>query len=145
MGMTVEKLMTAPVVSVREDATVIEACRLLLRHHISGLPVVDAEGYLVGMITESDLMGLLSEPARSGAPVTEYMHSPCATLSPDDSLLFALDEFRRCGYRRLPVIAEDGRPLGVMARREFVRFVAEVHLRVGERGVAELEPAVVAL
>lgn len=143
MGMTVEKLMTSPVVSVREDATVIEACRLLLRHHISGLPVVDAEGFLVGMITESDLMGLLSEPARSGAAVTEFMHSPCATLSADDSLLFALDEFRRCGYRRLPVISEVGRPLGIMARREFVRFVAEVHLRVGERAEVELEPLVI--
>lgn len=144
MGMTVEKLMTAPVVSIREDASVVEACRLLLRHHISGLPVVDAEGYLVGMVTESDLMGLLSEPARTDSQVVQYMHSPCATLGPSDSLLFALDEFRRCGYRRLPVITEDGRPLGIMARREFVRFVAEVHLRRGSPPEYELAPTSIA-
>ncbi|MBX3414251.1 MAG: CBS domain-containing protein [Pirellulales bacterium] len=138
MGMTVEKLMTAPVVSICEDATVFEACRLLLRHHISGLPVVDAQGYLVGIVTESDLMGLLLEPAHADTPVADYMTRPCVSLRPDDSLLAALEEFRCHGYRRLPVVSDDGRPLGVMARREFVRFVAEVHLRLGEPAGREM-------
>ena len=54
-----KSLMTPRPITVRDDATIAEAANLMLRHKISGLPVVDAEGTLVGIITESDIFRLV--------------------------------------------------------------------------------------
>ena len=54
--MKIGEVMTHPVVSVRSDASVLEAGKLMLKHDIGGLPVVDAEGLLIGIVTERDFL-----------------------------------------------------------------------------------------
>src|ERR1700747_2654736 len=54
--MKVSEVMTRRVVSISPEATIFEAVRLMLKHHISGLPVVAAKGKLVGIVTESDFL-----------------------------------------------------------------------------------------
>jgi CBS-domain-containing membrane protein len=54
--MQVRDVMTANVISVSAQATILEAARTMLRNRISGLPVVDAEGRLLGMVTEGDFL-----------------------------------------------------------------------------------------
>jgi CBS domain-containing protein len=54
--MQVRDVMTANVISVAAQATILEAARTMLRNRISGLPVVDADGRLVGMVTEGDFL-----------------------------------------------------------------------------------------
>ncbi len=54
--MQAKDVMTSPVVSIRPDAAVLEAVRMMLQRHISGLPVIDKDGRLVGMVTEGDLL-----------------------------------------------------------------------------------------
>ena len=55
--MKVRDIMTSPVVSIEPESTVLEAVRIMLERHISGLPVVDKEGRLVGIVTEGDFSG----------------------------------------------------------------------------------------
>ncbi|MGQ9887308.1 MAG: CBS domain-containing protein [Aggregatilineales bacterium] len=57
--LTVEKVMTRRVLTVRPDTTIIDAARVMLENKVSGLPVVDSDGQLVGMITESDVFRML--------------------------------------------------------------------------------------
>src|SRR5512134_2649192 len=54
--MKASDVMTPTILSVPPDAALMQAVRLMLQHHISGLPVVDADGKLVGIITEGDLL-----------------------------------------------------------------------------------------
>ena len=55
----VEKVMTAHPKTIHVDATIGEAARMMLEHRISGLPVVDAEGHVLGIITESDIFSMV--------------------------------------------------------------------------------------
>ena len=54
--MKVKDVMTSPVVSIEPESSVLEAIRIMLQRHISGLPVVDKEGRLVGILTEGDFL-----------------------------------------------------------------------------------------
>ena len=54
--MQVRDVMTANVISVLAQATILEAARTMLRNRVSGLPVVDGQGHLVGMVTEGDFL-----------------------------------------------------------------------------------------
>ena len=54
--MKAEDVMTRDVISIDPDATVLQAARLMLQHHISGLPVVDNNGNLVGVLSEGDFL-----------------------------------------------------------------------------------------
>jgi CBS domain-containing protein len=54
--MKAKDVMTSPVVSVEPDATVLQAVRIMLQRRISGLPVIDKDGHLVGIVTEGDLL-----------------------------------------------------------------------------------------
>lgn len=57
--LTVEKIMTSPVMTVQADEPILNAAKLMLAKKVSGLPVVNAEGRLVGMLTESDIFRLV--------------------------------------------------------------------------------------
>ena len=54
--MRVRDVMTSPVISIAPDSTVLEAVRIMLLRHISGLPVIDKGGGLVGIVTEGDFL-----------------------------------------------------------------------------------------
>src|SRR5512141_136602 len=54
--MKAEDVMTRDVISIDPDATVLQAARLMLQHHISGLPVIDSSGNLVGVLSEGDFL-----------------------------------------------------------------------------------------
>ena len=54
--MNAEHVMTRDVISIDPDATVLQAARLMLQHHISGLPVIDKNGNLVGVLSEGDFL-----------------------------------------------------------------------------------------
>ena len=66
--MEARDVMTAPVITIQENATIKDAAKLLVEHRISGLPVVDPKGKLVGVISEGDLVRrqeINSQPTRS--------------------------------------------------------------------------------
>lgn len=57
--LTVEKVMTRKVMSVGPDVSIIDAAEMMMRNKVSGLPVIDDQGQLVGMVTESDIFKML--------------------------------------------------------------------------------------
>ena len=54
--MKVKDVMTSPVISIEPEAAILQAVRVMLQRHISGLPVIDKEGHLVGIVTEGDFL-----------------------------------------------------------------------------------------
>jgi len=120
----VGRIMTTNVVTVHENATIRQAVETLLEHRISGLPVVDAEGQLVGIITEYQLVQALFRPEVSDEPVGQFMTTEVITVE-EDSLLFQVANLLiRNRMRRLPVV-RDGRVVGGIARRDLLRYLIE--------------------
>lgn len=127
----VADVMTREPISVRTDETLEVVLRRLLRCRISGAPVVDATGALVGVITEYDLLhwqtAASAEPAprslRTGHVVDAMSH---LTVSVDESmqLASAVPILLKLPYRQLPV-TRDGRLTGILARADVLKAVME--------------------
>ncbi|MGA8651906.1 MAG: CBS domain-containing protein [Xanthobacteraceae bacterium] len=143
--MRIEHFMTRRVVAVSPDTSILAAARLMLEHHISGLPVVDASGHVVAIVSESDLLrddgkGMAGSPwlqlmvgpdARTGEPaqlgerkVAEVMTRDPVTVAPADSIAHACRLLEQRGIKRLPVV-HDGELVGIIARADLVRAFAQ--------------------
>jgi len=112
--------MATELVTVTPDTEIMRAVHLLVQHDISGMPVVEANARLVGILTERNCIDVALQAGyfdESGGCVVDYMSSPVETVGPDDSLMDVADRFRQSSFRRFPVV-EDGRLIGLISRRD---------------------------
>jgi len=160
--MKAEDVMTRAVITIDPDATVLQAARLMLQHHISGLPVVDKDGRLVGVLSEGDFLRrreTKTERKRSrwleflmgpGRMAAEYSHSHGSKVSevmttdvqsveevaPLEDIV-ALMERKR--IKRVPVLC-GGELVGIVTRSNLMR--AMVSLARGAPAVAKGDAAI---
>jgi len=128
----VADVMTIDPIVVGVDSTLEDAARLLHAYSITGLPVVDAGGSLVGVISQTDLLfvggGAVGRAIRAqatGIRVGELMTSPAVTVSMTTSLEEAARVMRDGHIHRVVAVDEDGRPVGVLSAMDFVDLYAE--------------------
>ncbi len=123
----VRAYMTRRLVTFRPDMDLFTAINRLLEHSIASAPVVDSQGHLIGMLSESDclraiLSGAYFEDAHGS--VGNYMTSAVDTISAEADIIEAAGTFLRGQRRRLPVL-EEGRLVGMIARCDVLRAVKE--------------------
>ncbi|HMK69949.1 MAG TPA: CBS domain-containing protein [Xanthobacteraceae bacterium] len=146
--MQVRDIMTRNVICVGPKQTLVQAARLMLENRISGLPVVDAAGKLVGMVTEGDFLRrgeigterhrpkwleFLLGPGRlaaeyvqaSGRKVDEVMTADPCTVSEDDSLETVVELMEQQRIKRLPVM-RDGKMVGIVSRANLMHALASL-------------------
>ena len=114
--------MVTRLVTLRPEMDVLDAVRLLLKHRISGAPVVEANQYL-GVFSEKCSMQVLLDAAYEQLPtnyVRAFMDTDAQTIRPDTDLLSIAQVFLLTPYRRLPVVV-DGELLGQVSRRDVLR------------------------
>jgi len=154
--MQAKDVMTRRVLSVEPTATVLQAARMMLQNRISGVPVVDENGKLVGILSEGDflrrgeagtqrrrsrwlefLMGpgkLASEYVHShGRTVAEVMTTLVRTVTEDTSVEGIVELMERQRIKRVPVV-RDGKLVGIVTRANLLRVLVSV--------ARELPPAV---
>jgi CBS domain-containing protein len=150
MSQTVADLMTCDVLTVKPTTPLSEAIKLLVDRHISGLPVVDDAGKLVGVISESDLMwrekGLdlpphilfldsviyLENPLQHerdlhkvlGQTVGEVMTDRPISITIHSTLPMAARIMHDKKIHRLPVVDAEDRPIGILTQSDIVRAIA---------------------
>lgn len=130
--------MASEVISVRRETTLRDAALLMVDRGISGLPVIDDDGTLVGVMSEGDflrkeldrgdlmgrgLLGVLFEPRESLAEaevVGEVMSDNVFTIDPEASLVEAARTMTTHGVKRLPVVTRQGKLVGVISRHDIV-------------------------
>jgi CBS domain-containing protein len=132
----VGEVMTRQVVSVPPEATVDQAIELLLRHRVSGLPVVDSRQRLVGVVTEYDLLKALYDHEIGDQPVREHMSADPIYVEEDTSLTAVADLLLSSRLRRLPVVS-GGRLVGLVSRHDLIRLIRDLRRRVMDRRAAE--------
>ena len=146
--MNAEHVMTRDVISIDPDATVLQAARLMLQHRISGLPVIDKAGKLVGVLSEGDFLRrrethterrrsrwleFLMGPGRMAADyihshgnkVSEAMTTDVQTVSDVTSIEDIVDLMERHRIKRVPVLC-GGEMVGIITRSNLMRAVVSL-------------------
>jgi len=128
-GPCVGDLMTPDPVVVSESMPLVEAAKLMDLHGVSGLPVVDASGALVGVVSQTDLLHARSTEglwhAWPGLAVRHLMTRPAVSVDADTGLDEAAELMERLRIHRLVVVADDGRsPVGVLSVSDLVHSMA---------------------
>lgn len=123
MPTRVQDVMTIEVVVAHPTTRVKQVADLLAGHGLSALPVIDGQGRVLGVVSETDLFGDSQRPA--GGPVAttagEVMTSPAVTVSPHATLTEAARRMQADGLKRLPVVAGSGRLIGIVSRADLLR------------------------
>jgi len=123
----VREYMTTELVTITPDTEIMRAVYLLVEHDISGMPVVDEGGNLVGILTERDCIATAIHAGyfdEAGGPVRDFMSSPVETAEADDSLMNIADRLSKSICRRFPVV-EDGRLVGLISRRDVLEAMKQ--------------------
>ena len=122
-------LMTTQVVTVNVDDTIDQAITLMVKHRISGLPVLNREGRPVGIISEFDLLELISEGQTEQDKVFHYMSPELFGVTEEDSWVTLVDAFRAKRVRRLPVL-RDKQLVGIVTRHDLMHAIRDARQRV---------------
>jgi len=122
-------IMTTHLVTVNVDDTVDHAISLMVRHRISGLPVLDQEGRPVGVISEFDLLELICEGQTEQDKVSQYMSPDLFGVAEQDSWVTVADAFRTKRFRRLPVL-RDGTLVGIVTRHDLMHAIRDARRRI---------------
>ena len=139
--MRVREVMTADVLTIGPEAPLKDVARILVEHGVSGLPVCDIEGHVVGVISEGDI--LYKESDTSGRPnllerllapgtrpielklaartVGQAMSAPALTIGPRRPVTEAATMMIEEGVNRLPVVDHNERLMGIVTRADLVR------------------------
>lgn len=146
--MLVKDFYNKEVISINKDQTVEEATQLMIEHNVGGLPVVDDENNLVGMVTEKDILSrhkkimplpyidvlgvflYLEDPRRANeelkkslaVKIEDLMSTPVYSVTLEDDINIPLEFMVRKGFNRIPV-EQEGKLVGIITRHDLLKAV----------------------
>ena len=127
----VGQYMATDEITLQPGLTINEAVDILLNFKVTGVPVLDEERKIVGMITEKDCLRLIVDSAYNNLPyedktVSDYMSPVVKTISLDSDILDVANEFLTTNFRKFPVVNEHGRLVGQVSRRDILKAIRDM-------------------
>jgi CBS domain-containing protein len=125
--MLVKDHMATEVVTLHPDMEILRAAQVLISCDISGAPVLDQHGRLIGILTERDCLKVALHAGYHGEPgglVRDYMSTDPEAVNPDNTILELAEKFIDGDYRRYPVL-DGGRLVGLISRRDVMRAMGQ--------------------
>ena len=125
-------IMEKDVITVKRDTPIQEAIKMLVDNRITGLPVVDDDMTLVGIISEKDvlrilanmdLLMMLDDIKKSDATVEDFMTKEVVSFEQYDTLADVCDCLIKKNFRRVPILS-DGEVVGIISRRDLVQYIS---------------------
>ena len=129
-SVNVRDYMAASLVVLHPEMEILRAIHLLVENRISGAPVTDEHGNLVGVLSELDCMRVALNAGyyeQLGGQVAEYMSRDVRTVQADTSIITLAQMFLDSPYRRYPVL-DDNRLVGQISRRDVLRALGALNL-----------------
>jgi len=135
---SVRSIMTPQPETLSHDARISDAVDVIVSKKIGGLPIVDKEGVLLGIVTERDVLGVLGS-ARSSLHVEDVMSTSLRVTAPDCPISTVTREMTKHRFRRLPVVSDDVL-YGIVTATDIMRYLGcrEVFSRLTTGNVAEV-------
>jgi CBS domain-containing protein len=121
---TARNVMTTDVIHVTKDTNIYEAIQTMVAHNVTGLPVVNEDGMLVGVVTEKDVLRLLYNVEDRPGTVAEFMSRNVVAFDQDDDLCDLVESFKVNHFRRVPIL-DRGRLVGIVSRKDIIRHIKE--------------------
>ncbi len=129
-------IMNTNVFSVKKDTPIFEAVKLLVEQNISGLPVVEDDMTLVGILSEKDVVDLFYESEKAeNKTVNDYMTDPAVHFEENSDLVNICGFLRKNIFRRIPVTS-DGKLIGIISVKDVLNTVLQ--LRQEKVSITEL-------
>ena len=113
--------------TIGPDTTIEQAIQVLLQNNIGAVLVVDADGKLLGILSERDLLKKVAgiEESFASLPVSRFMTPKPETIAYHDRLAFVLHKMDVGGYRHLPVV-DHGKPVGIISVRDMLHYITKL-------------------
>ncbi len=122
----VEDVMTRDVISVKQDTPIYEAMAIMRTNDITGMPVIDDDMTLVGVITEKDVLRLFcGDEDDNNTTVGSFMTRPAVSYRGDESLQSVCDFMMVNYFRRVPVVSKKGKLVGIISRPDIIDYIIE--------------------
>ena len=121
----VRDYMDTNVPTLRPEVHIMDAIGFLLEKRVTGAPVVDKSGLLIGMLTEKDCLRLVAAGVDGDLPrgtVADFMSRNPETIPPNMDVYFAAGIFIKRQFRRFPVV-ENGKLVGAITRFDILRVI----------------------
>lgn len=127
---SIKPVMTREVITVTPKTPVYEALNLFLKHEISGMPVVNEQDNVVGILSEKDVMEILIDKNLDEKKfVEDYMSTDVTSFSEETDAVDICRFFVRSNIRRVPIV-KDGKLVGIVSRRDIVKIIQEAYSRI---------------
>lgn len=126
MTRTVADIMATSLITIPPEMNIHEAIRILLERRISGAPVVNSDGELVGVLSKKDCLKIVFSSRYHddwGGPVREFMSAPVETMDAAMDLVSAAQYFLASQFRRFPVL-RDGKLVGQVSRYDILKALS---------------------
>jgi len=126
--MSVANIMTKKLITFSLDTQVLSAINILISKKISGAPVVDKDGKLLGMLSEIDCMKTYIQSTyhnEMGGLVKDYMAKEVSTIPSTMGIMDVAEYFLETHFRRLPVV-DNGKLVGQVSRRDVLRAIQKL-------------------
>ena len=119
-------IMKGEVISLKKDAPIFEAVELLAKNEIKGIPVVEDDMTLVGILTEKDVLKLFyaSENVEN-KKVNDFMTQPAVHFNENESLPDVCDCLMNNPFRRVPVTSK-GKVVGIVSRPDILEYILQI-------------------
>ncbi|MCP4613986.1 MAG: CBS domain-containing protein [Planctomycetes bacterium] len=122
----VEDVMTRDVITVKQETPIYEAMAIMRKNDITGMPVIDDDMNLVGVITEKDVLRLFcGAEDDNNATVDSFMTRPAVSYRVDESLQSVCDFMIVNYFRRVPVVSKKGKLVGIISRPDIIDYIIE--------------------
>jgi CBS domain-containing protein len=117
-----KEIMNTNVITIGRDEDLGEAIRSMVLNNITGLPVVEEDGTLAGIITEKDALMMLSDRLPRPTRVADFMTTKVVCFDQEDSLSTLATCFRLNSFRRVPIL-DRGRLVGIVSRKDIIHYI----------------------
>ncbi|MDF1697325.1 MAG: CBS domain-containing protein [Saprospiraceae bacterium] len=129
---SVEEYMTRDLITFKKDTDIHDVIKSLLKHRISGAPVLDNNGQVVGLIDDKDCLKVMFGNIYNRLPtstdtVSNYMSNVMKSISVNQNILDVALEFVSSPYKRLIVKDDNDKLVGQISRRDILRAIDELH------------------
>ena len=118
-------VMTTNVISVNRQTEIYEAIKTMVENNITGLPVVNNDMSLVGVISEKDVLNLLYNIEDKPGKVEDFMTKNPVYFNENDSLIDITEYFIENNFRRVPIVAE-GKLVGIVTRKDIITYILKL-------------------